>query len=102
METVWQGGKRKGLKAAVSGKNSIVQQHLIVERLFEQQDHRLKAPQLPPALTLLIVFLLCFLRMWGRLCCPSDEVSHAALPQTQNRMGVELGNKADLQSGASL
>lgn len=59
-------------------------------------------PQLPPVLTLLIVFLLCFLRMWGRLCCPSDEVSHAALPQTQNRMGVELGNKADLQSGASL
>lgn len=32
----------------------------------------------PPTLTLLIVFLLCFLRMWGRVCCLSDEVSHAA------------------------
>lgn len=49
METVWQGGKRKRLKAAVSGKNSIVQQHLIVERLFEQQDHRLKAPPAAPS-----------------------------------------------------
>lgn len=76
-------GQEHGNSPAGGRERSELQlkQQLCYQQDRSLQDHSCPSTSVrwPPALTLLIVSLLCFLRMWGRVCCLSDEVRHAAL-----------------------